>query len=139
MNLKYYDIDIEGIDKTGKDTIALYIAQLSNYKYLAKSRGIATMIVYSNLYNRDYNYVFNNKNKVIVFLTCNYKDWKIRCKLLNEPDIDFYKHNKEFKKVINELSKTNIIFKYNTSETTQYNIAMDVIKKLDELNDKEDK
>lgn len=134
MKLKYYEVCVEGIDRTGKDTISSYITYLSNFKYLVKARGIASMIAYSNLYNRNYEYDFNDKNKVFVCLFCDYEDWKIRCKLTNEKEIDYFANTKEYFKVMNSLEKNNLVLYYNTSEITPYCIAKKVISILDTLN-----
>ena len=74
-----YRVYLDGIDKSGKDLICSYITELGRYKYLVKSRGIMSMIVYSRLNNREYEYdLTNEKNVINILLTVDYFDWKVR-------------------------------------------------------------
>ena len=52
MNMTILEID--GQDKVGKDTVLRYIELLSNYKYVIKSRGILSQLVYNDKFNRQY-------------------------------------------------------------------------------------
>ena len=55
--LSYYYIEIDGIDKTGKDTLWHYIDYMSGRKYVINSRGIISQVAYSCLYDRKYTYM----------------------------------------------------------------------------------
>ena len=95
-----YNIVLDGIDKTGKDTIRQYIFYLQNAKYICTTRGYMSMVVYSKIFNRDYEYdIENQKNTLNVLLTADKADWEIRCKITNEPKIDYDLHTKEFNEV----------------------------------------
>ena len=78
--MKYWEIEIDGTDKTGKDTLLQYLCYLSDYKYSINSRGILSQLVYTKKYNRDYNFDLSNfnKNKIIIWLYANEEDLKIR-------------------------------------------------------------
>lgn len=138
MEIKYYRVYIDGIDKTGKDLIASYISQLSNYKYLIKARGILSMIAYSKLYHRNFQYDLTNENAVInILLTVNYDDWKCRYKITNEKDIalyDYNSHAQAFLDAKNELNSLGYYVPcYDTSNYTPYQIAKNIINNLERL------
>lgn len=118
-------IEIEGIDRAGKDTLAQYINKMTNYKYLMRVRGWLSQQVYSDLYNRNYEY--ENYQPIIIFLDIDYEDWKIRCELTNEQDIDFESNRNAF---FNRLKEVNNIYVFNTSRMTPYEIAQEVIEIL---------
>ena len=52
--LKFYEIEVEGIDKTGKDLLTHYIVLMSKYKYSVNTRGVLTQMVYNEKFNRKY-------------------------------------------------------------------------------------
>lgn len=127
-------IFIDGIDKTGKDLICKYCDLLDKRKYSFISRGILSNIAYSKIYHREYNYLFHhNSNELQVFLTVNYQDWKIRCKINDEPKIDFKNNNKIFNDTILEYeNKTgDKVLKFCSSEMTPYKIALEIIKYIE--------
>jgi len=135
--LKYYTIVLDGIDKTGKDLIAFYISELSEKRYLVYSRGIISMIAYSNLYKRDYSYeVSQQKNIVNVLLAVDEEDWNIRCKYTNEPKINYDENIMAFENAEKILiTEHNLkILNYNTSKITPYNIAKDIIRYMNIIN-----
>ena len=134
--MKYYSIEIDGIDKTGKDTLWHYIDYVSGRKYVINSRGVISQIAYSELYNRLYEYDLNSQeNKLIVFLTADEADWKIRCKITNEPAISYAENMKIFCDVKDRVKNAGLhVVEYNTSHMTPYEIAVDVCSKMDELN-----
>lgn len=134
--MKYYRIILEGIDKTGKDQIREYIRKLSNGKYTCSARGFVSLMAYSDLYNRNYKYdIQQEKNTIIVYLTVNKEDWEIRCKINNEPVIDYEKNKESFDKIINKLRKNDFkILEYDTSLWPPYQIAKEVIRVLDSIN-----
>lgn len=137
--LKVYIVYLDGIDKCGKDAVNNYITLLGNYKYLNKSRGIMSMIVYSKKYNRQYKYDGESiKNSLNVLLDVDYDDWKIRCKTTNEPNINYYDDIKLFNDVYCMLQTSGYkVARFNTSMTTPYMIAKHILELLEKLNGEE--
>ena len=87
MKFKVFNIEFDGIDKVGKDTIMKQIFSMAPNKYIPKARGIMSQIAYSALNNRNYEYEINKgylDNTLIVYLTVDEDDWKVRCDLSNE-------------------------------------------------------
>lgn len=126
-------IEIEGVDKAGKDTILQYIAILANYKYTMNARGILSQLVYNEKFNRNYTYQLPYK-PLIIFLDLNEEDHMVRCKLTHEPKINYSDDRDLFLKYIDILENNGItVWKYNTSDETAYNIAKDIIKRLENL------
>ena len=127
--MKVYPIEIEGIDKTGKNLLVSYINHLSEYKYVIHDRGILSCMVYAEKYNRNYNYDLQYK-PIIIYLTADKADWQIRCKVTRETesdyDVDKALFNK-YKKILED--KGIIIIEYNTSIMTPYQIAKDFIER----------
>ena len=59
-------VQIDGVDKTGKDMLVQYITRMSNHKYVIQARGIVSQIAYSKIYGRNYEYDLRNyENDVI--------------------------------------------------------------------------
>lgn len=135
-NIRYHTIYLDGIDKTGKDTIAQYVIKLCNYKYIVNCRGIITQIAYNNLYNRDCCYSLDGQQNILnVLLTVDEDDWNIRCKLTNEPKIDYSTHNKIFQDVYDTLNLQNLpTLSLNTSKMSPYQIALHIVNFMDALN-----
>lgn len=127
----YTRIDIEGVDKTGKDTICQYVNILSNYKYIINTRGILSQIVYNELYNRNADYnkcMFDNDHTLIVYLTANLEDLETRFKLTGETRLPLQEHIDVFNKARNMLRDNGIkVIQYDTSEDTPFTIAKDII------------
>ena len=136
INIKYNTIYLDGIDKTGKDTIAQYVIKLCNYRYIVNCRGIITQIAYNDIYHRDYNYdLAGQKNIVNVLLTADHDDWNIRCELTNEPKIDYDTHISAFQNVYNKLNLQNLpVLSLNTSKMSPYQIAKNIVDYVDTLN-----
>lgn len=139
--LKKYVIVLDGIDKTGKDTILRYIFELSNKKYICIARGLQSMIAYNNIFNRPFEYDFEKERNgpaVNIYLTVNEEDWKIRCKLTGEPKIDFYEHSTAFSKAARLMNKNKIpIYSFNTSLDSPFVIAQRIISIVDSINKNE--
>lgn len=137
MKLVYDTITLEGIDKTGKNLICDYISALDR-KYILANRGLASYQAYNIIYGRpitEYN-VSAHKHSVIVYLTVDKEDWKIRCGVTKEPAIDFEYHSKIFLKTIDNLWKAGFhVIKINTSEDTPYEAAKKILKEVDALNE----
>lgn len=123
------NIQIDGVDKTGKDLILNYVNELSNHKYVIQSRGLISQIAYSKKFKRQYKYSFDDyKNTLFIYLVADPKDLQIRHHLTNEPRIDILSDIELFDRVVNEYSKKYSIFKFNTSIETPYEIALEIIK-----------
>lgn len=136
--MKRQFIEIDGVDRTGKDTLHKYIEQLSNYKYIITTRGILTQLAYTEKFNRGYEYDLEcyKKNFVIVLLSAEPEDLAIRCKMTNEPDYTIESDLKLFQEKSEMLEKEYgaIVLRYNTSDTTPYNIAKDIVARLEQYN-----
>lgn len=133
-------IEIEGVDKTGKDLLAGYIDRLSNRRYIVHARGLLSMMVYSDIYDRGYDYskeLEDSKNVLVIYLSANKEDLEIRHKLSNEPKIDIERDMKVFEDYVKVLKEKGIeVYTYNTSYHTPYEIAKKVITYLEEENEK---
>lgn len=142
MTFKYFNVELEGIDKCGKDSIRPYIFLLEPGKYMCRARGLMSQIAYSSLYNRNFEFDAKEyvKNTLFVLLDVDEQDWKFRCKLTNEPNpnFDFSKMRNAFIDSINELKKIGVkdeqILQFNTSVDTPYTIAKRVCEHLEYLN-----
>ena len=134
--LKYHTIVLEGIDKCGKDTLVKYLNVLGNYKYIINSRGIISMIAYSKLYNRDYQYDVEPSNDVYILLEVKYEDWIVRCKSTNETQLDYSQNVAAFEYAIEKIQSIsdNYVFVYDTSTLTPYEIAKLILNMMNNLN-----
>ena len=142
--IKVYKIFIDGIDKSGKDLIAAYVDQLSGHKYVVKSRGVLSQIAYSYLYHRTFEYDLSSEaNTLHVLLKVDFDDWRVRCKMTNEPEIDFAKNVAAFDYAFDLTADKLHIECFNTSVKTPYRIAEAIIAIAESLdwrqqNDKTD-
>lgn len=128
-------VTIDGIDRTGKNTLHKYLEQLANHKYVITDRGILTQLCYTEKFNREYVYNLDwFKNNIIVHLIAEKEDIDIRCKLTNEPYFDVDSDAELFKEMAEYLASEGfIVLTYNTSEMTPYMIAKDLCKKLEAI------
>lgn len=99
---KFYTIVLDGIDKTGKDLIAKYIWELDNSVHVVV-RGWPSMQAYARIYERSINYALPQKDALYVHLLADCDDWRIRCKLTDEPAIDYALHNFRFDEAFTTL------------------------------------
>lgn len=129
-NIKYEQICFDGIDKAGKELIRNYVNILGKYYYILNDRGLISNIAYAKLYNRNYSYDLSKyKDILFVCLTVDKEDWQVRCKLTNEPVINYEKNVEVYQETINYLRNNGIkIVEYNTSEMTPYCIAKHIIE-----------
>ena len=143
MKLKVFNIELDGIDKCGKDSVRPYVFYLEPGKYLCRARGLVSQIAYAKLYKRDieWNGIDYAKNTLFVLLEVDKQDWEIRCKLMNEPNTGFtYEEmTQAFKLALYELKERfdipeNQILVFNTSEYTPYAIADEIKTHLEYLN-----
>lgn len=125
-------IEIEGVDKVGKDLLAGYIDRLSNRRYVVNARGLLSMMVYSDIYNRNYDYqkeLEDNKNTLVIYLKADIEDLQIRHKLSNEPKIDIERDMKVFDDYVEVFLEKGIrVLTFDTSKETPYSIAKAVLE-----------
>ena len=135
--MKYFSICIDGIDKTGKDTLLGFIDLLSNHKYVINVRGMLSQLAFAELFNREYNYDISIQQYILnVLLTANKEDWEVRCKLTKEPKINYEINCIAFEKAYKLLKENNLpVVRYNTSEMTPFMIAKEIIKYLEKLDE----
>ena len=137
-NMKYYVVSLDGCDKTGKTSLVQYLARLSNFTLNILDRGPITNIVWNKIQNRDVVYDLDMwKSTLFVRLTVNIEDWKIRCKVHNEPPMpeSFHFMTNAYDIVFEEFRQKGFqTMTFNTSQMTQWEISNAIIKKLDELN-----
>lgn len=143
MKLKVFNIELDGIDKCGKDSVRPYVFYLEPGKYLCRARGLISQIAYAKLYKRNIEWDGADyaKNTLFVLLEVDKQDWEIRCKLTNEPNTGFtYEEmTQAFKLALYELKERfdvpeNHILVFNTSEYTLYAIADEIKTHLEYLN-----
>lgn len=143
MKLKVFNIELDGIDKCGKDSVRPYVFYLEPGKYLCRARGLISQIAYAKLYKRDIDWdaIDYAKNTLFVLLEVNKQDWEIRCKLTNEPNTGFTYEDmtKAFKLALYEVKERfnvpeNQILVFNTSKYTPYTIADEIKIYLKYLN-----
>ena len=143
MKLNVFNVELDGIDKCGKDSVRPYMFYLEPGKYLCRARGLISQIAYAKLYKRDIEWAGTDyaKNTLFVLLEVNKQDWEIRCKLTNEPSLDFtYEQmTQAFKLALYELKERfnvpeNQILVFNTSAYTPYTIADEIKTRLEYLN-----
>lgn len=143
-NIKVFNIEFDGIDKCGKDTVKSRIWYFAPGMYLPRARGLISQLAYAKLYKRDVNYDIKRgyvMNTLFVLLEVDKQDWEIRCKLTNEPNAGFtYEEmTQAFKLALYELKERfNIpedrILVFNTSANTPYAIAKEITTHLEYLN-----
>ncbi len=126
MVINNIPIEIEGVDKSGKDTIGPYITTITNYAYAVNIRGMLTQLVYNDKFNRNHDYRLLYK-PLIVFLDVDNNDHKIRCTISSEPKININKDRQAYYKYIEVLENIGIkVLKFNTSIMTPMEIATEV-------------
>ena len=143
MKFKVFNIELDGIDKCGKDSVRPYMFYLEPGKYLCRARGLISQIAYAKLYKRklEFDAETYTKNTLFVLLEVNKQDWEIRCKLTNEPNTGFtYEEmTQAFNLALYEVKERfnvpeNQILVFNTSEYTPYAIADKIKTHLEYLN-----
>ena len=115
--LKHGIIHLDGVDKTGKDSVRREIIKLSNGKILVVVRSYISQIVYSRIYNRNINEkYFVNKmkkdNSFFVYLITDINEIKKRFVKHNEKHLklnDIEKHVLIFNNVVEELKNRGIL------------------------------
>lgn len=143
-NIKVFNIEFDGIDKCGKDTVKSQIWYFAPGMYLPRARGLISQLAYTKLYKREVNYDIERgyvMNTLFVLLEVDKQDWEIRCKLTNEPNTGFtYEEmTQAFDLALYELKvrfdvPENQILVFNTSAYTPYTIAEEITTHLEYLN-----
>lgn len=132
--MQHYFVVLDGIDKTGKDTIAKMLWQMDRRLNIL-IRGWPSCMAYSKKYNRNVVYPLPDKDAVYVHLTVNKEDWKLRCIMTNEPEIDYDYESGLFSETFKILDNNNYhILTFDTSEITPYNICVSIVNYLKQLN-----
>ena len=141
-NFKVFNVEFDGMDKCGKDSIAKQIFAVDPNKYIINVRGIMSQIAYSWLWKREYVYEMSKgylENTLFVYLTVDEDDWNVRCKISGEHEknkkrtdvesaIKYKSSNDAFELAYEKLNATlaekqvsdKHILKLNTSEMTPY-------------------
>lgn len=134
--LRIDTIVLEGVDKTGKDTILKYIDIIGKHKYAVYQRGLISNATYSEIYNREFDKDMYNLNEhtLYVLLTADFDDFRVRFKINNEPYTDIQKDSEYFQKVFYEMTDGFYKAEYNTSEMTAYKIALDILYLVESIN-----
>lgn len=132
--MKYYTVVLDGIDKTGKDTIAGYIWRLDKRINII-CRGWPSLVAYAKKFNRNADYALPYKDALYVRLNANEEDWNIRCSMTKEPKIDYSSDNKLFDEAFKILEDNDYhVYAFNTSVFTPYEIASNIIQELKRMN-----
>lgn len=134
---KYNSIFVDGLDKSGKNLLVKYIHNLAKHRYMAYDRGILSNVTYARMFNRQVEYNLEQyKSFVFVYLVCDEEDWKIRCKLTNEPAIDYGLHLDEFNKTFHDFENKGFkIMFLNTSHITPYDAVLKILDYVNKLNE----
>ena len=132
MTYKYWELEIDGPDKTGKDLLCRYLCEMSGWRFSINVRGLISQLVYAKKYNRDYKYDTSkfSKNKVLILLLGDAEDLAVRCKATNEPEYDISSDIALFKEAADEVAQNHIVLRYNTSHWTPYDIAKSVLQTI---------
>lgn len=139
MTYKYWELEIDGPDKTGKDLLCRYLCEMSAWRFSINVRGLISQLVYAKKYNRNFEYDTSqfSKKKVLILLTGEPKDLAVRCKVTNEPLYDIDKDSLWFEQAADEVeAKGYIVLRYNTSQYTPYRIAQSVLNIIKNLEEK---
>jgi len=134
--LSFYTVIFDGIDKSGKDTIAKYVWRLDKRLNIVV-RAWPSLVVYAKKFNRNCKYELPWKQVLYVHCTVEKDDWLLRCKINNEDtsNVDYDKDSIEFTKAFNELSSNNYeVIHINTSKITAYEAAKIIVNKIHKLN-----
>lgn len=128
-------IEIEGLDKTGKDTLMKYIDYMSDRTIVVKTRGLLSNLVYADMYNRiilnKQGLIDANRETLIIFLSANLADLKVRFKIHNEPGepLEGWQYFTKWKAKLKEQGIQ--ILEFNTSDITPYRIAEKVLEYIE--------
>ena len=138
--MKEHIVILDGVDKTGKDTIKEWIVKQSNGKILVIVRSFISQIVYSRIYKRNINESFfiekmrnlyHDGNYTFFYLTARKDELIKRFKKNNEQDLGIKhidKHFKAFNDVLNKIDDSGVYINHiDTTDKTPYGSARDII------------
>lgn len=134
--LNVYTVIIDGIDKSGKDTIAKYVWRLDKRLNLI-IRAWPSLVVYAKKFNRNCDYTLPWKQVLYVHCEVEEEDWKLRCKINNEDisNIDYHKDSIAFDEAFEELTRNGYnVMHINTSKITVYEAAKLIVDKIHKMN-----
>lgn len=156
LNINVFNVEFEGIDKCGKDTLRNTMLSVFPNICSYKARGALSQLAYQKLYNRSWQYNITEgyiQNTLIVYLdVSDEQDWLNRLSHTNEVEVnnnradvdfvaDYRKHRAAFQEAWQELKSSAIAKKYqdhflyfDTSVYDQQEIAQQVKQRLIELN-----
>lgn len=154
MRYRVFNVEFDGIDKSGKDSIMHQIFAVAPNKYIPKARGLLSQVAYADLYKRDVEYLVTEgyiENTLFVLLEVDKEDWDVRCKLTGEHEKNksrsdmeaavVYESNSEaFSKAYELLYNrykeeyADHFMRFNTSKQTPISIIKEVVARLEELN-----
>lgn len=134
-------IEVEGVDRTGKDTLVGYLDYLSGRTMPVGSRGILSTMAYADLYNREIpnldGMIDGNRTTLVVLLSANEEDLELRLKMSHHPNIDIGLEQEIFARQADILENEGIpVLRYNTSYNTPYAIAKEVISIMRRMNER---
>jgi len=138
-----YIINIEGLDRSGKDTLVSYIHRQTNFKYVLHPRSVLTNLVYNKMFSRPYVYDLEQyRDQVFVILDTDFEDWIVRCRNTGEKpnegsatlEDQYHRDSSAFEEQINFLIKEGFkVIRFNTSIQTPYMIAKQVVAYMESL------
>lgn len=152
MKYKVFNVEFDGIDKSGKDSIMHQIFSVAPNKYIPKARGLISQLAYTKIFNRDVEYVMTKgylDNTLFVLLTVDKDDWDVRCDLSQEHEknknrtdvegeIEWKSNSEAFEYAYQYLKAIygddSHFMMFNTSKMTPFMIIKEVVKRLEELN-----
>ena len=136
-------VHLDGVDKTGKDSIKNEIVKQSNGRVLVVARSFLSQIAYNRIYNRfiDESFFIQKMKKLqrdkdyhFIYLEANKKDLEKRFQRHNEDDLkiqDINYHIHIFENIIQELKEHKIeIKKINTSNYNIKHTVEEILKLL---------
>jgi|TARA_Y100000310_G_scaffold273645_1_gene289202 hypothetical protein len=142
-NIKECCIILDGVDKTGKDSIKDEIIRQTDGKALVISRSFLSQIVYSRIYNRKINEKFfiekmkelyEDKDYYFFYLEAEKSVLEKRFIKHNEKDLlinDIQKHIDTFEDVILQLEEHNMfIKKINSTNYSVEESVKEILKKI---------
>ena len=152
MNYRVFNIEFDGIDKSGKDSVMKQVFSYAPNKYIPKARGLVSQLAYSKLFKRDAQYEVSRgylDNTLFVLLTVDQDDWNVRCDLSHEhennkmrsdveAEIQWKSSSEAFEAAYEQLraqyGDDMHFMKFNTSEVTPIKIIKAVAQRMEDLN-----
>lgn len=134
--MKFYTVIFDGIDKSGKDTIAKYIWRLDK-RLNVIVRAWPSLVVYANKFHRNCEYELPWKNALYVHCIVEKEDWQLRCKINDEDisNIDYDIDCKAFDSAFETLSKHGYeVLHVNTSHMAPYDAAKLIVDTMHRMN-----